>query len=175
MIKREEILDIIVNSDCFCTPGDPTCADWTSSEHRWEAICDGVMRIIDKHNTPKQSNLVDHARRELELIGEDPDFITGYLKVIQAFADMDHSGGSASIAIPVINRLLQFGNLSDLTNNPDEWLYVSEEQWGSPEGIWQSRRNSEAFSNDAGNSYYLLSEGGNDKNRHPIHQSKKVV
>lgn len=67
------------------------------------------------------SNLVKHARRELELIGEDPEFIKGYLKVIQAFADMGHSGGSASVAIPTINELLQFNNLSPLI---DDWFIV---------------------------------------------------
>ncbi len=46
------------------------------------------------------SNLVDHAKRELELLGEDPKFVEGYINVIKAFADMGHSGGSASVAMP---------------------------------------------------------------------------
>ncbi len=119
------------------------------------------------------SNLVRHARRELELIGEDPEWIEGYLNVIKAFAKMGHSGGSASVAIPTINQLLQFKNLSDLTNDPEEWNHVSEEMWGKPGGIWQSARNPEAFSNDGGQTYYLLSEGGNDTNRHPLHVSEE--
>lgn len=123
------------------------------------------------------SNLVRHAKRELELIGEDPETVEGYLEVIRAFAKMGHSGGSASVAIPTIHQLLQFKNLSDLTNDPNEWNHIAEEQWGSPGGIWQSSRDPEAFSNDGGQTYYLLSEGGNDKNRHPLHVSKekKVV
>lgn len=104
------------------------------------------------------SNLVDHAKRELNIIGEEPEFVEGYLKVIQAFADMGHSGGSASVAIPVINQLLQFKNLAPLTNDPDEWNHVSEAVWGHPGGVWQSQRNSEAFSNDGGKTYYILSE-----------------
>ncbi len=103
-----------------------------------------------------QSNLVDHARRELELIREGPEFIEGYLKVIEAFAEVGHSGGSAAVAIPVINELLQFKNLSPLTDDPDEWMKISDED------CWQCRRNPEAFSNDSGKTYYLLSEGGND-------------
>ena len=66
------------------------------------------------------SNLVRHARRELELIGEDPNWVEGYLDVIRAFAKMGHSGGSASVAIPTIHQLLQFKNLSELTNDPEE-------------------------------------------------------
>ena len=120
------------------------------------------------------SNLVDHARRELALIGEEPETVAGYLNVIQAFADMGHSGGSASVAIPVITQLLQFKNLAPLTDYPADWVHVAEETWGSPGGIWQNVRNSEAFSNDAGKTYYLLSEGGNDKRREPLHTSMKV-
>lgn len=105
------------------------------------------------------SNLVDHARRELELLKEEPETIEGYLKVIQAFADMGHSGGSAAVAIPTINELLQFKNLTPLTNNPDEWIHHTSETWGEPGGIWQSVRNPGAFSNDGGKTYYLVSEG----------------
>jgi hypothetical protein len=119
------------------------------------------------------SKLVEHARNELELIGEDSKTIEGYLKVIQAYADMGHSGGSASIAIPVINDLLQFKNLAPLTDNPDEWEYHGEDKWGSPGGVWQSRRRPDAFSNDGGKTYYLLSEGASDTNREPIHESVK--
>lgn len=110
------------------------------------------------------SNLVDHAKMELEIIGEEPETIEGYLKVIQAFADMGHSGCSASFAIPVINELLQFGNLAPLTDNPDEWYNHG--------GFWQNKRNSKAFSNDSGKTYYLLSEGGNRDNPHPLHDSE---
>ena len=92
------------------------------------------------------SNLVAHARRELELIGEEPDTIEGYLKVIQAFADMGHSGGSASVAIPTINRLLQFENLTPLTDDPADWIEVGYD-------MWQNRRNPKMFSEDGGQTY----------------------
>ncbi len=118
------------------------------------------------------SNLVEHARRELALIGEEQEFVDGYLNVIQAFANMGHSGGSASVAIPVINQLLQFNNLSPLTNDPDEWMQVAG---ANDHGVWQSCRNPEAFSNDGGKTYYLLSEGGNDLNREPLHTSKQHI
>lgn len=118
-----------------------------------------------------ESNLVAHARRELDLIGEEPDTVSGYLKVVQAFADMGHSGGSASVAIPTLNALLQYKNLRPLTDAADEWFYHGPAMAGNDEGFWQNIRNSEAFSNDGGKTYYLLSEGGNDKNRGPLHTS----
>jgi len=116
------------------------------------------------------SNLVNHARRELEIIGEDPETIEGYLNVIQAFADMGHSGGSSSIAIPTIERLLQFRNLSALTDDPADWLNQKEY---TGEDFWQNIRNSEAFSTDGGKTYYLLSEGAHSRNPEPIHESVK--
>jgi len=117
-------------------------------------------------------SLVDHAKRELEILGEDEDLIEGILKIVQAFSDMGHSGTSAWYTIGVLDRLLRFQNLSDLTDDPSEWIHISEQQWGHPGGIWQSNRNSEAFSNDGGKTYYLLSEGANDSHREPLHISK---
>lgn len=119
-----------------------------------------------------QSGLVNFARKELKLLGEDEDVIEGYLKVIQAFSDMEHSGESAFIAIGVLHQLFQYKNLTPLTDDPNEWQFITEDVWGESGGIWQSVRDGEAFSNDGGKSYYLLSEGGNDKHREPLHQSE---
>lgn len=100
---------------------------------------------------PTESKHITHARRELELIDEEQWAIEGYLKMIQVFADMGHSGGSASVFIPTLCDLLQFKNLKPLTTNPDEWTDVGGM-------MWQNVRNSEAFSRDGGMTYYLLSE-----------------
>jgi hypothetical protein len=100
--------------------------------------------------------MVDRARRELEIIGEEPEVIEQYLKVIQAFADMGHSGGSASIAIPVVNTLLHQKPLSPLTDWAPDWQFHEKEMWDGVNGIWQSKRNSEAFSTDGGKTYYIL-------------------
>lgn len=104
------------------------------------------------------SILVEHARFELERVGEEPETIDWYVKVIEAFCELGHSGGSAAVTIPVLNDLLQFKNLTALTWDPAEWNHIAEELWGGVGGVWQSRRNPEAFSNDAGKHYYLLSE-----------------
>lgn len=118
------------------------------------------------------SNLVDHARRELTLIGEDPETISGLLNVVQAFADMGHSGGSASVAIPMLEQLLSFKNLTDLTDDPDEWFFHEGATYGVSTDCWQNIRNGEAFSTNGGKTYYLLSEGGNENKQEPLHTSK---
>lgn len=118
------------------------------------------------------SNFVTHARRELELIGEEPETIEGIVKVIQAYADMGHSGGSHAILAPRIYDLLQFKTLSPLTSNPNEWNYIQKEIAGG-KGIWQSQRNPEAFSHDGGRTYHILSEAIGDEPA-PVHESKRV-
>jgi hypothetical protein len=109
----------------------------------------------------RESNLVQHAERELKAIGEEQEFIDGYLKMLTVFADMGHSGGSASVFIPTLNALLNFKNLGPLTKDPDEWMDVGEMS-GFP--FWQSKRCADAFSTDGGQTYYLLSDGSHDGN-----------
>lgn len=103
----------------------------------------------------EESNLVQHARQELEFAGVEEDVRPSILAAIQAFSSYGHSGGSASIVIPMINRLLQFQNISPLTDNPDEWNDVAE---FSGRALWQSRRRADAFSEDGGKTYYCLDE-----------------
>lgn len=125
------------------------------------------------------SNLVDHARKELELIyGTGPsdgefDTVGGVLKVMQAFADMGHSGGSAMVVIPWINALLQFQNLTPLTNDPAEWTEVFGNE------MYQSTRRSDAFCEDGGKTYYLLDEKRKlnwrgKRTRKVMHRSKEA-
>ncbi|MER7331677.1 MULTISPECIES: hypothetical protein [unclassified Micromonospora] len=114
-------------------------------------------------------SLVEHAKRELELCGqfaEDPAYAQSLVAAVAAFASYGHSGGSAGIAIHQLTTLLQYGNLAPLTDAPDEWMHVTD----ADGGLWQNRRNSEAFSTDGGKTYYLLSERTGDKK--VMHRSK---
>lgn len=101
------------------------------------------------------SNLVDHAKAELEAVGqfkEDPAFAQSLVAAVAAFASYGgHSGGSAAVGIQMLNDLLQFKNLSPLTNDPEEWQEVTE-------GLWQSYRNSAAFSENGGKTYTVLGD-----------------
>lgn len=106
-------------------------------------------------------SLVEHAKRELDLLGEEPWLVEGYLKIVKIVSDMGHSGGSASVFIPTLNRLLSFENLTPLTEDPEEWQHHDEEVWGEPGGIWQSIRNPKAFSKDGGETYYFVGEHEN--------------
>lgn len=104
------------------------------------------------------SNLVEHARRELELCGqtaEDPKYAAPLVATVEAFTSYGHSGGSAMVAVEQLNRLLRYETLSPLTSSPAEWNDVSEMS-GTP--LWQSTRNPAAFSRDGGHTWYLLGD-----------------
>lgn len=116
-----------------------------------ESLDDSDIPVKVAVDEPIESNLVKHARRELELLGEEQVTVDGYLKIIQAFADMGHSGGSAAVATSVLLELLRYNNLTPLTDDPKDWVEVGSD-------IWQCGRNSEAFSMDGGATYYLISE-----------------
>lgn len=101
-----------------------------------------------------RSPLVEHAKRELALIDpNEPDdgFKESIVKAVQGFVSYGHSGGSAVVAIGMINDLLQGKNLTPLTSAAKEWMDVGPQ-------VWQSTRCSEAFSEDMGKTYYLLSD-----------------
>jgi hypothetical protein len=108
------------------------------------------------------SDLVEHAKIELELLGEDEWLVEGFLKIVQDFADMGHSGSSAAHSIAVLERLLQFKNLTPLTDNPKEWHDVSS---GSFPNMWQSTRDVSAFSDNGGKTYYFV-EGDDPSVKH---------
>lgn len=123
--------------------------------------------------------LVEHARRELTLLGEDQDVIDWMVGVIKKFAEFGHSGGSAFILIPQLNQLLNYENLTPLTSSPEEWEDRSLE---SHYPIWQNVRNSKAFSEDGGKTYYLIEESPTAPlprafyvSENPTHQKQETI
>lgn len=115
--------------------------------------------------------MVEHARAELERLGEDPDVIDWYCRVIAEFASYGHSGGSAMATIPVVTALLRQEALTPLTADPAEWLDHSEIS-GYP--LWQNSRDSRAFSDDGGETYWWLheKEAAGSIETTPIHKSE---
>jgi hypothetical protein len=129
-----------------------------------------------RRKTKDQSPLVVHARRELEICGqyaEDPEYSESIIKAVGAFASYGHSGGSAMIAREQLYALLAFKALGPLTDDPSEWIDQSEAS-GVP--MWQNRRDSTAFSEDGGKTYYLLAEreAAGSAEVTPLHHSEHV-
>jgi len=106
-------------------------------------------------------NLLEHAKRELGLSGVDNDIYgdmtsKAVLELVEVFSNQGHSGMSASLVLHLFQQVASYKNLTPLTRNPEEWSEVGE-------NLWQNTRNSEAFSNDGGATYTLLSERGQGK------------
>lgn len=118
------------------------------------------------------SNLITHAQRELELCGqykEDPAFAVAVLAAVSAFAAYPgHSGGSAMAGAEMLSDLLNFKNLSPLTNDPDEWVEHPALMWNGQNKVWQNKRNGSAFSEDGGITYTLV----DDPEKNNVHHSK---
>lgn len=98
-------------------------------------------------------SLLDHAKRELELAGNDPEFNESIMNAIEAFLEYGHSGGSAPVAIEILTKLLEYKNITPLTNDPKEWIKIPKEIAAD---LWQSQRNAAAFSKDGGRTYHLV-------------------
>lgn len=110
--------------------------------------------------------LVEHADRELKLMGYSPDaedpmsrvIYASTLDMMYAFTQVGHSGGSAEIHTWMVADLLRFKSLSPLTDDPEEWEDISDFMGPGPTGVWQSKRNGSMMSEDGGKTYYCVDE-----------------
>lgn len=118
-----------------------------------------------------QVNLVEHARRELQLCGqtaEDPEYAASIVRAVEAFASYGHSGGSAVVAREQLYALVGYEPLSPLTDAGSEWTDVSVMS-GRP--MWQNIRDSRAISEDGGKTYWLVTECSGSTETTPLHHS----
>jgi hypothetical protein len=119
------------------------------------------------------SNLVEHARRELDAAGlfdKDSDYNgmlgEAVIELVKVFADQDHSGMSATMTRQLFDELVQFNNLTPLSNNPYEWTEVAD-------SLWQSKRRASVFSHDGGMTWYdLYDESLNNGDHWDNHKRK---
>lgn len=95
-------------------------------------------------------DLVEYARKELERAGlfdTDSDYggMIGraVIEMVEVFDRQEHSGFSAQITIKVLNRLLRFKPLTQLTGEPDEWIETAP-------GEFQNKRSPDVFMDEQG-------------------------
>ena len=104
------------------------------------------------------SNLLSHAMDELDRIGMTEDSTDEMnvmmrkhiLHMMNEFAEEGHSGFSASYAISILTKLMDFKPLSPLTGEDNEWGNVRE--YGESPS-WQNKRRSSVFKNADGTCY----------------------
>ena len=108
----------------------------------------------------EESNLVKHARKELELAGlfdKDSDYngmiSKAVMKLIEVFSKQGHSGCSARQVIKIFHRVANYGLLMPI-NKPKEGEYNIVAGGGIGKDIYQSCRLSSLFSSDSGKTWY---------------------
>lgn len=112
-----------------------------------------------------ESRLVEHAKRELELLDTENWFSDMLQACVYAFDNSGHGANSRQFSLPVLMELLSGNPLSPLTDDPNEWIKTSDE-------VWQNIRQSAAVSEDGGKTYILLNEAtANPEEEPPIHES----
>lgn len=100
-------------------------------------------------------SLIEHAKRELKLSHEPDDIVAWYEKMLilctkeSPFSDIPNS------QLRLLQRLLQRDVLSELTDNPKEWVRLNG-------NVWQNTRDPKSFSYDGGKTYHTLGDGPND-------------
>ena len=98
-------------------------------------------------------SLYDFAERELDIIGmDDGDEMNGAMRkhilhMVSEFSKEGHSGFSASYAISLLQKILNFEPLAPLTGEDWEWNNVSDV---SGDTLYQNARCSHVFKNDEG-------------------------
>ena len=107
--------------------------------------------------------LVEHARFELDRLGEDRTLSANLLAVIGAWAAFGHSGASHECAMDLLDRLLRRQPLTPLTANPNEWIDRSAMS-GCP--LWQNTRDGRAVSEDRGLTYILVDDPSDEPKVH---------
>jgi hypothetical protein len=81
------------------------------------------------------SNLIEHAKRELEMAGlfsKEGDFYEGMtgnavLELIEVFAKQGHSGMSAPGVVSIFSRLANFKPINSIKGTEDEWVNVADD------------------------------------------------
>lgn len=96
----------------------------------------------------RDSPLVHHVGREIGRV--DRDVVLNCVNIARVFSLEGHSGGSASIVIPWIQKTLSWGVVAPLMGTDDEWVDVTRDA-GRP--LWQNKRFSAVFKEEDGSCY----------------------
>lgn len=132
---------------------------------------------MSKRRKKRQSPLVAHAERELQLAGlfdKDADYggaaANHVMDLIRLFSSGSHSGASAQIVISLFTQLANYEVLSDITDDPEEWENTLD-AYGPDAGqanLWQNLRGPAYFSHDAGKHWVRFDTGAKGKSKHKV-------
>jgi hypothetical protein len=92
-------------------------------------------------------SLVSHALRELQEVIEDEDLVMCYIEIVSAF----EAKANERLDPDILATLFKRHHLGQLTNNSREWHKLDDAHW-------QSLRDERAISDDAGLTYWLVTD-----------------
>ena len=110
-------------------------------------------------------NLVEHAKREFEILGWPGDsesqrwICDNLIALLDTFSSQGHSGSSAPYVVNLFDKLAAHQTISPLTGKDDEWNDVGQ-QAGYP--LYQNKRDSEVFKHN-GKAYWIAGRVFEDK------------
>lgn len=118
-----------------------------------------MEQVTQELGDEEESNLIKHAKQELELVGyrfdgsDDPmneQMAENILELIQTFAKQGHSGFSAPYCLETARKLMLYEPLKPLTGEDWEWVDVSE---AAGETLYQNKRCSRVFKDGQGDAF----------------------
>lgn len=112
------------------------------------------MQIEVTEDEPAE--LTVHIVNELTLLGSDEETIEKFLKIVRLIDEIDSSSGPPFKFLNSYRRLIKEKNLTPLSDDAEEWEPIENVSEDYPDGLWASRRNKEAFSEDGGRTYFLI-------------------
>lgn len=151
--------------------GDPT---WRPDmEDSRDRICEPCVQLVPGYRRPDAAHphkpadrllhkypLVDYAYTELDIAGmliqgEEESIGACVLGMIEVLARHHHAQDHLELVLKLFWDLAHRRPLSGLTSEPGEWEDLSSRA-GKP--LWRNRRDSEAFSEDEGRTFYRTSD-----------------
>lgn len=118
-----------------------------------------MYKKINNALSEEKNNLVLHAENELNILlnkckdeeGKEIQKVmnNNILEIVEAFSNQGHSGFSASYAIGLIKRLLNFEPITPLTGNDEEWNELNYDNSTK----YQNKRCSRIFKDADGQAY----------------------
>lgn len=105
------------------------------------------------------SNLIKHAKKELDLIYNEEALKEPYnksvydciMKLVKVFAKQGHSNFSAGYVREAFNKLANYETLLPLTGEDNEWTEITN----SPDLKYQNKRNSAVFKDSDEKAYFI--------------------
>jgi len=114
-------------------------------------LLDLAFWIRGSHKSPHVMRALDEYKR----VKSEPE--REVMDLLKVHFMHGHSGGSHFATLSLFNHLANGKTLSPLTDDPNEWMDISQYQNGEPG--WQNLRNSACFSKDGGKTYTNLEDG----------------